>query len=266
MAIGGFLRSILGGRQPAPSARAHLSATDLPAAIYAVGDIHGCLPLLHLLHEQIFADAAGIAGEKWLVYLGDYVDRGPNSAGVLDALLAPPPAGFRRIALAGNHEVMMLNFLERPARNASWLQFGGPETLASYGLDVKSLLALPERQRIAHLQSHIPEEHIDFLASLPLTLSAPGLVFVHAGLRPGIAVAAQAEDDALWIRGDFFSAPPREGLLVVHGHTPAREPVVAQGRICVDTGAFATGLLTAVKITAAEPPQFISAAIPTTPL
>lgn len=266
MAIGDFLRSILGGRTPTPSARAHLSAPDLPAAIYAIGDIHGCLPLLHLLHEQIFADAACIAEEKWLVYLGDYVDRGPNSAGVLDALLAPPPAGFRRIALAGNHEVMMLNFLEQPARNAAWLQFGGPETLASYGLDVKSLLALPERQRVAHLQSRIPQEHIDFLAGLPLTLSAPGLVFVHAGLRPGIAVAAQAEDDALWIRGDFFSAPPREGLLVVHGHTPARDPVVTAGRICVDTGAFATGLLTAVKITGAEPPHFISATIPTTPL
>lgn len=161
---------------------------------------------------------------------------------------------------------MMLNFLDHPARNASWLQFGGPETLASYGLDVKSLLALPERQRIAHLQSHIPEEHVDFLATLPLTLSAPGLVFVHAGLRPGIAVAAQAEDDALWIRNDFFSAPPRHDLLVVHGHTPAKDPVVAPGRICVDTGAFATGLLTAVKITAAEPPHFISVAVPTSPL
>lgn len=262
MAIGGFLRSILGAGRPAPARRAHLSAPERPAAIYAIGDVHGCLALLHQLHEAIFADAAGIAGEKWLVYLGDYVDRGPQSAGVLDALLAPLPDGFRRIALAGNHEVMMLDFLRHPARNAAWLEFGGPETLASYGLEARRLMALPERDRIAQLQSHVPQEHIDLLAALPLTLSAPSLVFVHAGLRPGVPVDQQSEDDALWIRKDFFAAPPVEGRLVVHGHTPARDPVVAPGRICVDTGAFATGILTAVKLTDVEPPRFISVAAP----
>lgn len=230
-----------------------------------MGDVHGCLTQLRLLHEKIFADAASIEGEKWVVYLGDYVDRGPNSAGVLDALLAPLPLGLRRIALAGNHEVMMQNFLQNPARDSSWLQFGGIETLASYGLDVRRLMALPERQRLDYLQSHVPEEHVDLLADLPLTLSAPGLVFVHAGLRPGIALEDQSEDDALWIRDEFFSAPPVEGRLVIHGHTPAQEPLTAPGRICVDTGAFATGILTAVKITPTDPPSFISVSGPAGP-
>src|SRR5690606_15645144 len=102
-------------------------------------------------------------------------------------------------------------------RNAPWLEFGGPETLASYGMDAKRLMAMPEHDRIDYLQSHVPQEHVDFLTELPLTLSTPGLVFVHAGLRPGLPVEAQTEDDALWIRKDFFSAPPIKGVTIIHG-------------------------------------------------
>jgi serine/threonine protein phosphatase 1 len=261
-----FLQSVLGPKTAEHPARAHMSAPERPAVIYGVGDIHGRLDLLRLMHEQIFADAAAIQGEKWIVYLGDYVDRGPGSAGVLDVLLAPLPAGFRGIALAGNHEALMQDFMQHPTRDSRWLELGGVETLASYGLDAKRLLALPERERRAHLLSHIPPEHLDLVASLPLTLSVPGLVFVHAGLRYGVPVEAQTEDDTLWIRQEFHSAPPVDGRLVIHGHTPAKEPVVAPGRICVDTGAFATGILTAVKITGDEQPGFITVAAAPPPL
>jgi len=253
----GFLRSIF-GRTPTTTPRKHLFAPAMPAAIYAVGDVHGCLALLHLLHERIFADCEASPGEKWIVYLGDYVDRGPDSAGVLDALLLPLPSELRRITLAGNHEVMMLDFLENPVRNSSWLEFGGAETLSSYGLDVKKLMSLSERERRSFLSSHIPTEHIEFMRELSLTLSVPGTVFAHAGLRAGIAVEEQVEDDVLWIRDAFLDAAPVDGRVVIHGHTPAADPVVAPGRICVDTGAFATGVLTAVKLTPTEPPRFIS--------
>ena len=239
------------------SERAHLSAPEWPAAIYAIGDVHGCLTELRGLEQRIVEDAAAVEGEKWLVYLGDLVDRGPDSVGVLDRLLARPPQGFRRICLAGNHEIMMLAFLDNPASQPEWLQFGGQQTLASYGIDAARLLATPARQRRAILDSHVPQDHVEFLTDLPLTLSLPGVVFVHAGLRPDIPVDRQAENDLLWIREEFFRAPPLPGRLVVHGHTPARDAVMLPGRICVDTGAFATGRLTAVRLSPDQEPRII---------
>lgn len=257
--MAGLLNALLGRRRPvAKPQRRHLKAEEWPAVIYAVGDVHGCLAQLSLLQQRIIADGAAIAGEKWVVFLGDYVDRGPNSAGVLDALLAPLPDGFRRITLAGNHEIMMLDFLETPSRNSRWLEFGGDATLQSYGLNARELMASSERERSARLRSHIPDEHIDFLRNLPLTLSIPGIVFVHAGLQPGVSVEQQVEADVLWIRDEFFVAPPVPGRLVVHGHTPGPEPVSEPGRICVDTGAFATGVLTAVRLEQNRASRFMS--------
>lgn len=253
------LKALLGGGAPAPQrpARGHLSAPQWPSVVYAIGDIHGCLVELRGLEKRIVEDAASFTGEKWLVYLGDLVDRGPDSVGVLDHLTARPPAGFRRIFLAGNHETMMLAFLENPASQPDWLQFGGKQTLASYGIDASGFPAMRPRQRRAILDSHVPEDHLAFLAELPLTLSLPGVVFVHAGLRPDVPVERQAEQDLLWIRDEFFAAPPVPGRLVVHGHTPANEAVIVPGRICVDTGAFATGRLTAVRLVSGEKPRII---------
>ena len=253
------LRSLFGAApaQPQRSEREHLSAPEWPAVVYAIGDVHGCLVELRGLEQRIVEDAADIEGEKWLVYLGDLVDRGPDSVGVLDRLLARPPQGFRRICLAGNHEIMMLGFLENPASQPEWLQFGGQQTLASYGIDAARLLATPARQRRAILDSHVPQDHVEFLAELPLTLSLPGVVFVHAGLRPDVPLDRQAENDLLWIREEFFQAPPLPGRLVVHGHTPARDVVIVPGRICVDTGAFATGRLTAVRLSRDQEPRII---------
>jgi len=228
--------------------RPHLGFAAWPAAIYAIGDVHGCRDELEELEAAIIADAADIEGEKWLVGLGDYIDRGPDSAGVLDHLTRPPPPGFRRISLMGNHEFMLLDFLADPQPDSRWLYNGGLETLASYGL-------APEwNPQIGH---HIPRNHIDFVTCLHLTLSVPGVVFVHAGLGSTAPVEQQDEADLLWIRTAFHDAPPVPGRLVVHGHTPDTLPVIAPGRICVDTGAFATGVLTAVRLMPGAEPKLL---------
>jgi serine/threonine protein phosphatase 1 len=241
---------LLGQTQTTRSDRSHLSASAWPARVYAVGDVHGCLSELEALERLIVEDASGVAGDKWIVMLGDYVDRGPASAAVLDRLCAVPPNGFRRICLTGNHEVMMLKFLQRPATNSDWLSFGGRETLASYGIDARDLGNLSMAARRHLLESHIPAEHIALLQSFALSLQLPGVVFVHAGLRPGVAVDQQTEADLLWIREPFLGDMVPRPFRVVHGHTPVAVPEVLPNRIGIDTGAFATGVLTALRLDA----------------
>jgi serine/threonine protein phosphatase 1 len=219
-----------------------------PAVVYAIGDIHGCFDQLQDLLGIIANDARRVAGRCILVTLGDYVDRGPKSASVLDWLCGPAPEGFERYSLAGNHEAMMLDFIGSPSPNSPWLEFGGTETLASYGIDSRDFTRASPRERAAILQACIPQDHIDLLRDLPGMIELPGIVFVHAGIRPGLALAEQDDDDLLWIREPFLSTAWDSGPLLVHGHTPAIAPVVAGRRICVDTGAFATGVLTAVRM------------------
>jgi len=250
-----------GGSQPAqePPVRQRLAGADWPAVVYAIGDVHGCLAQLRLLHEKIFEDARNIDGSKLIVCLGDYVDRGPDSSGVLDYLGKPVPQDFRRVCLAGNHEVMMLSFLDNPVPESSWLQYGGVETLASYGIDAYQFVERPARGRAALLQSHIPREHIAWMRGLPAALTLPRVCFVHAGLRPGIPFAEQSEDDLLWIRNEFFDDEDKLDTFVVHGHTPSARPVVTERRVCIDTAAFATGTLTALRLTETGEAQFIYA-------
>ena len=219
-----------------------------PDVAYAIGDVHGCYDQLQRLVELIEEDARDVTGSKLIVMLGDYVDRGPKSAAVLDWLCAPAPQGFDRICLAGNHEVLMLDFLDNPRTDASWLKFGGYDTLSSYGISPDKFNRARSRDRADMLHASIPTEHPEFLRSLPSMLTFPNAVFVHAGLRPGLSLDAQHDDDLLWIREPFLTTEIPEDLLVVHGHTPASEPVVAGRRICVDTGAYATGVLTAVRL------------------
>ena len=216
-----------------------------PAAIYAIGDVHGCLSQLRALEAAIASDAAGIAGAKWMVTLGDLVDRGPDSAGVIAHVLAPAPPGFTRICLRGNHEQMLLDFLADPDANGLWLAQGGEETLKSYGVR----RALRSSSRAAALAKKMPVAHREFLETLPVLLTAPGWAFVHAGLRPGVALDRQDDKDLIWIRGPFLDGPPIPGLRVVHGHTLVDEPEVLLARINIDTGCFASGRLTAVRIT-----------------
>jgi serine/threonine protein phosphatase 1 len=252
-----FQRLFSGTRPRQALGRDRLRADSWPGVIYAVGDVHGCAAELDMLETAIVADSDGIAGDKWIVMLGDYVDRGPRSADVLDRLCRRPPPGFQRFALAGNHEVMMLEFLRDPEPQSSWLKFGGLETLASYGIDPTAFVRQGTKARRAILDSHIPAEHLELLQSLPITLALPGVTFVHAGMRPGIAPDAQSDDDLLWMREPFLSSDTAEFGLVVHGHTPGATPDIRPHRISIDTGAFATGILTAIRLCEGAPPAYL---------
>jgi serine/threonine protein phosphatase 1 len=241
--------------------RRPLTFDGWPAVVYAIGDVHGCLPQLLELEQRIAADAASIEGEKWLVMLGDYIDRGPYSAQVIEHLLQPPPPGFMRWNLAGNHEQMMLDFLADPAANAFWLDQGGAETLSSYGVAgaYRYLDAPLGNGFMALVAEQVPAAHIRFMRELVTGISLPGWFFVHAGIRPGAPLAAQTEEDLIWIREPFLHARLLKGLRVVHGHTPEREPVVTAHRIGIDTQCFATGRLTAVRVTEDGEVGFLSA-------
>lgn len=214
--------------------------------VYAVGDLHGCSDQLDALHALIAKDASGAREtRKVMVYLGDYLDRGLDSAGVVERLLAPGPPGMERVFLKGNHEAMALAALS-PLTTAEvvgfWLDNGGAATLASYGTDAGA----PQGSWMAS----VPAGHLAFLRGLRTAWSCGGYLFAHAGVRPGIVPEAQDEDDLLWIREPFLSwrsdaEPPG---VVVHGHTPARAPEVLRHRIGIDTGAVYGGKLTAAVL------------------
>jgi len=237
-----------------------LTIADWPAAIYAIGDIHGCLDELLALEAQILADATAPIGPKLIVTLGDYIDRGPNSAGVIDHLVRPLPDGFSRVALAGNHEEILLNALSGASDDA-WLQLGGVETLRSYGIDPDLYRAARSQQKQILLQSHFPEHHLAFLNSLAVSLQVQQTVFVHAGIKRDRPMDRQDKTDLLWIRREFLDAEPTDGLMVIHGHTPVEQPELRPGRIGIDTGAYATGRLTAVRLIPNNAPFFFTTAV-----
>lgn len=220
------------------------------SAIYAIGDVHGCYAELMQLERRIVADAALHPGTKLLVMLGDYIDRGPNSRAVLDHLCRPPPEGFERVALCGNHDDSFLRFLQSPTDNSSWLDFGGKETLYSYGIDASQILR--NGGGVAGLAEAandvMPQAHIELLQTMPIALSIDALIFVHAGIRPGIALENQVDSDLMWIREPFLSEGSGQASVVVHGHSPSTDATFSKGRIGIDTGAYATGKLTALKI------------------
>jgi serine/threonine protein phosphatase 1 len=256
MAALGMGRPRQAPRPTSPVARRRVELSPAPETIYAVGDVHGCLDKLLRLESLIAEDARERPGAKLIVMLGDNVDRGPDSAGVIEHLAGDPPEGMARLCLAGNHEALLLGFLEEPATFDFWIDFGAAATLLSYGLDINHLRAAMRfgPARIAEeLRRAIPEPHIAFLQELPASLSTPDFFFAHAGARPGVALAEQSERDLLWIRDAFLnheSAP--FGKRIVHGHTPAPEPVVTPARIGVDTAAYMGGRLTAARISGGE--------------
>lgn len=215
--------------------------------IYAIGDIHGCAELLDQLLAKIDADAGGLDAAQ-LVFLGDYVDRGPDSKGVIDQLVGLRKRQPGAVFLKGNHEALLLDFLEHPQDMAHWLDWGGEETLVSYGLS--GILQRPHEDLAADLLEAMPPEHLAFLKALTLTHREGDYVFVHAGLRPGISLDAQNEDDLLWIRKRFHNTPrdQRPSFTVVHGHQPLKKPLDKGWRIDVDTGACWSGKLTAVVL------------------
>lgn len=254
--IRGILDFLRGGSGTTATAqRQKLFFEGGPDHIYAVGDVHGCDDLLGKLEDLIFEDCRRREGTKWLIMLGDYVDRGPKSASVIDRLIAEPRADIKRFCLAGNHEDVMLDFLRNPSRDHQWLDFGGRETLYSYGLH-KLPASRPALKNL--LQSRIPDEHVAFLESLPSMLSIPGFCFVHAGLRDGVPLAEQSDADLLWLRPSASGkAVATNGIVTIHGHTPVARVEVGQGRVNVDTGAFMSGILSAVRLSRRSAPEII---------
>jgi len=219
-------------------------------AVYAIGDVHGCLDELLGLEAMIVADAGGLPVPKLIVMLGDYVDRGPASSQVLDHLIAGPPEGFERICLAGNHELAMLDYLEGRTGLSEWLRMDAEPTLISYGID-------HERLRTIHgpgvgidrtIRHTIPAVHLEFLRSLPIMATLSRFVFVHAGIRPELGLDRQSDADLVSIRAAFYEHSHLLRNYVVHGHTPVARAARYGARINIDTGAYYSGRLTALRI------------------
>jgi serine/threonine protein phosphatase 1 len=217
--------------------------------VYVIGDIHGRSDLLDRIVDKIKRDIdKNPAAGSMTVTLGDYVDRGPDSRGVLDRL-AYNPFPTKYIALKGNHEELFETFLNDPTIAPRWRRLGGVETLYSYGVSVASLMlgkGFDEASRA--FRQAVPQEHLSFLASLELSLSVGEYFLCHAGVRPGVPLEHQRPEDLLWIRDEFLSNKRSFGKVVVHGHTPIESPEVLPTRINIDTGAFATGRLTCLVL------------------
>lgn len=245
---------MLRSKKPAAKAASLLPRIVLPrndVVLYAVGDVHGMLDPLLAIENRIIRDGERFDCPKIVVMLGDYVDRGRDSARVLEHLIQPMPDGFRRVCLRGNHEAAMLSFLRAPQRGLGWLEIGGEATLSSYGLDIRQLMrsgGLGSREAASIIESVVPEHHRAFLQSLPVMAVGGDMVFVHAGIRPGVALPKQRDRDLLMIREPFLTEGPRLPVTVVHGHTPSIVPVKLGNRICLDTFAYSTGRLAALRV------------------
>jgi serine/threonine protein phosphatase 1 len=217
--------------------------------LYVIGDIHGRADLLDGVIERIRLDlAARSTSDALTVTLGDYVDRGPDSRGVLDRLSRNPfPTDY--LALKGNHEELMTTFLDDSSIADHWRRCGGLETLHSYGVPVNFLMRGRDYEIAAEtFHQALPASHRDFLASLRMSLTIGRYFLCHAGVRPGVPLRRQSEEDLLWIREPFLDSTANFGKIVVHGHTPAEQPEVLPNRINLDTGAYMTGRLTCAAL------------------
>jgi serine/threonine protein phosphatase 1 len=236
----GFLRSRKRFKQP-----------QLPEGVrvYAFGDIHGRADLLRQMFTEIDADLKQKPVNRAIeVYLGDYIDRGPHSCHTLD-LLVERSQKREAVFLKGNHEAYFLEVLRNPAKVDDWRQFGGLQTLMSYGIQPSLNPDAAERvELIRRLNEAVPSVHLNFLRALKPSFVCGDFFFVHAGVRPGIPLSEQQESDLLWIRNDFLDSDADFGKFIVHGHTPVREPDIRSNRVNIDTGAYATGNLTLLRI------------------
>lgn len=231
------------------------SAAPAGSRLYAVGDIHGRADLLETLLQQIAADGARHPeAAKRLIYLGDYVDRGPASSAVIDMVLNDGPPGFEVVPLMGNHEEMMLRFQEDLAVGRTWMMNGGDATLRSYGIEPPSMFAGTALFRHAQQQfaERLPAGHKTFLETLAVSHTEGDYLFVHAGVRPGVALDKQRTEDLLWIRDEFLSSNAEFGRIVVHGHSISPTPELRRNRIGIDTGAFMSDRLTCLVIEGTE--------------
>ena len=234
---------------PLRTSARQLNLEKFEGTVYVVGDVHGRLDLLLGLEALIFDDAKESETEKLIIYIGDMVDRGPDSAGVLAHIRGAVPSGFLRLALLGNHEHMLLRFV-RDTNEDLWLNFGGRETLMSYGVgeqetfDVKPGTA---GMRLL-LQKAIPHEDLTFLRALPQAITLKHFILTHAGGNPAKPFSDQTKREMVWgIRG-FLKTSADYGREMVHGHFIVNDVRRADGKIAIDTGAYASGRLSAVKL------------------
>ena len=239
----GFLKRILNGGNDVPKGKAGARA-------YAIGDIHGRLDLLDRLLRRIEKDIeARPPRRNFIIFLGDLIDRGPESAGVVERLRTYRPTYAKPIFLAGNHEEVLLSMLEgKTGIMPSWLKFGGVECARSYGLDPDALKLLEEEAALQLLQAKVPRAHREFLQSFADTFRFGDYLFVHAGIRPGIALEEQDRFDLRWIRDPFLADSKNHGFIVVHGHTIVGQVEERPNRIAIDTGAYRSGILTALAV------------------
>lgn len=231
------------------------SRTPEDTRLYAIGDVHGCDAMLAEMHDRIAADLAErpVADHR-IIHVGDYTDRGPDSAGVIARLAQMSEADARVCCLRGNHDALFAGFLADPEEfGPMWLANGADATLRSYGvMPSRSLLGYDYRRLGGELAAALPPAHRTFLESLPLGVRFGDYLFVHAGIRPGVPLAEQADEDLIWIREDFLWDLSDHGVVVVHGHTPVNAPEVMPNRIGIDTGAVYGGTLTCLALEGTE--------------
>jgi len=222
--------------------------------VYAVGDVHGCYDQLRELLAQITRDWESRAKGRTasLIFCGDYVDRGPASREVLDALCWLKRRGpFNVHFLKGNHEQVMLDYIAEPVVTRVWMRWGGADTLRSYGVIPPAVDDPADKHVVARddLLERMPASHLRFLETLELMVGIGDYAFVHAGIRPGVPLDEQVQDDLLWIRDDFLPVQEEHERVIVHGHSwKSDRPVILPHRIGIDTGAYETGVLTALRI------------------
>ena len=242
-----MLRSILpfGRRTKAPPA-----AVPPGVRVYAIGDSHGCVAHLRALHAAILEDAAAADGDierRVIVYLGDYIDRGPDSRGLVGMLIEAPLPDFESVFLLGNHDATLLRLIDEGQAPQTWILNGAFDTLESYGVDPAIWTEGSAALRAA-VKARVPPTHVAFLRGLKLSHIEGDYFFAHAGIRPGVAFEDQVAEDLLWIRDPFLKSKADHGKVVVHGHTPSVAPEVRSNRIGIDTGAVYGGVLTALVL------------------
>ncbi|MGY3560577.1 serine/threonine protein phosphatase 1 [Bradyrhizobium sp. USDA 4463] len=229
--------------------RPQIPKPQLPEGVrvYAISDIHGCAHLLKPMLQVIDADLACSRPHYAIeIFMGDYIDRGPDTRATLDILIE---RSRRRntVFLKGNHEAFLVDVFEDPSLLREWLKVGGAQTLTSYGL-APDLSKVDPASVMQDLIRTMPRQHLEFLDNLRSSFTCGDFFFVHAGVRPGVPLNDQAEQDLLWIREDFLRSNKPFGKYVVHGHTPVRQPELLPNRANIDTGAYATGNLTLMSI------------------
>jgi serine/threonine protein phosphatase 1 len=224
------------------------------ARAYAIGDVHGRLDLMEALLAQI-EDDNRLRGEAktWIIFLGDLVDRGPDSCGVINRLLNRPVPNAQSVYIKGNHEEFFLVALSGDATIIpQWLTYGGRECVESYGISNGWMLNAKPGEIVERLASQVPASHVRFLEGMADTFKFGDYLFVHAGIRPGVELQNQVSRDLRWIREGFLDDRADHGIMVVHGHTIVEDVEQHPNRIAIDTGAYRSGTLTALGLEGSE--------------